>query len=191
MYPSISKLPLDIKKIWFAFIESAARAMRAANKIQFNEWLQQVSQIHEQFLSSGPKISKLDTLSSKYGKRFHFRKNPMSGESTLSSNNDKDSTDSKCPLCNAAHRIWNCEKFKNMKTQDRYKVAKEERLCFACLSDNHAAKDCPREKKGRTDNCEKTHNRLLRFKKKSDVSSLSVKSEITNLTSNSGSCFLS
>ena len=72
-----------------------------------------------------------------------------------------------------------------MKTQDRYDVAKEKRLSFACLSDSHAAKDCPRKKKCGIDNCEKTHNRLLYYRKKSEVSSVSVKSESTNLTSNS------
>ena len=85
------------------------------------------------------------------------------------------------------HRIWNCEKFKNMKTQDRYDVAKEKRLCFAYLSDNHAAEECPGKNKCGIDNCEKTHNRLLNYRKKSEVSSVSVKSESTKLTSSSES----
>ena len=184
---AISKLPLDTKIRWFAFIESPARAMRAPNLIQFNEWLQKESQIHERLLSSGPTISKLDTPSSKSGRNFDFKKNSKSGESALSSNTDKDRIDSNCPLCNADHRISNCEKFKNMKTQDRYDFAKEKRLCFACLSDNHAAKECPRTKKCGIDNCKKTHNKLLHFREKSEVSSVSVNSESTNRTSNSES----
>ena len=105
----------------------------------------------------------------------------------MSSNTDKHKNDSKCPLCNTDHRIWNCEKFKNIKTQDRYDVAKEKGLCFACLSDNQVAKECPRKKKCGIENCEKTHNKLLQYRKKSEVSSVSVKSESTNLTSNSES----
>ena len=62
---AISKLPLETKRRWFAFLESQARAMRAPNLIQFNEWLQDESQLHEQLLSSGPKISKSDSPSSK------------------------------------------------------------------------------------------------------------------------------
>ena len=180
-------MPLDTKRRWFAFIESPARAMRVVNLIQFNEWLQEESQIHERLLSSDLTISQLDTPSSKCGKRFDFKKNPQSGESALCSNTDKDRLDSKCPLCNAKHRIWNCEKFKNMKTQDRYDVAKEKRLCFACFSDNHAAKESPRTTKCGIDNCEKTHNKLLQYRKKSEVSSVSVKSESTNLIRNSES----
>ena len=167
------------------FTESPARAMRAPNLIQ-EDWLQEESQIHERLLSSGPTISKLDSASSKFGQRFDFKKNPKSGESALSSNTDKDRIDSKRPQCNANHRIWNCEKFKNMKTQDRYDVAKEKILCFACLSDNHVARECPRKKCG-IDNCEKTHNKLLHNRKKFEVSSVSVKSKSTNLTSNSES----
>ena len=74
-----------------------------------------------------------------------------------------------------------------MKTQDRYDVAKEKRLCFACLSDNHVPKECPRKKKCGIDNCMKSHNKLLHYRKKSEVSSVSVKSESTNLTRNSES----
>ena len=140
---AISKLPLDTKRRWFAFIESPARAMRAPNLIHFNEWLQEESQTHERLLSSGPTIFKLDTASSKSGKRFDFKKNPNSEKSGMSSNTDKDRINSKYPLCNADHRNWNCEKFKKMKKKDRYDVAKEKSLCFACLSNNHAAKECP------------------------------------------------
>ena len=71
--------------------------------------------------------------------------------------------------------------------QDRYDVVKEKRLCFACLSDNHAAKECPRKKKCVIDNCEKTHNNLLHYREKSEVSSVSVKSKSTNLSGNSES----
>ena len=143
---AIRKLPLDTKRRWFAFIESPARAMRTPNLTQFNEWLQEGSQIHERLLSSGPTVSKLGTPSSKSGKTFDFKKNLKSGESALSSNTDDDKTDSKCPLRNADNRIWNCEKLKNMKTQDRYDVSKEKRLCSACLSDNHAAKESPKKR---------------------------------------------
>ena len=80
----------------------------------------------------------------------------------ISSETDKDRIDSKCPLCNADHRFWNCEKFQSMKTQDRYNVAMEKkRLCFDCLSDNHVAKASPRKQKGGIDNCKKTHNKRL------------------------------
>ena len=71
---AISKMSLDTKRRWFAFNATPARAMRAPNLIQFNEWLQEESQIHERLLSSGPTISKLDTPSSKSGKRFDLKK---------------------------------------------------------------------------------------------------------------------
>ena len=172
------------KRRWLAFIESPARAMRAPNLIQFNKWPHEKSEIHERILSSGPTISKLDTPSYKSGKKFDFKKNPKSAESALNSNTEKNRIDSKCPLCNANHQIWNCEKFKDMKTQGRHNVAKEKRLCFACLSDN-PAKECPRKKKCGIDNCEKTHKKLLHYRTKSEVSSVAVKSESPNLTNNS------
>ena len=138
-----SKLPFNTKQKWFAFIELQALVMSAPSPIQFTEWLQEESQIHERLMSSGLPLYKLDAPSSKFGKRFDFRKNPNSGESALSSYTDKDRIDSKF---NRDHRIWNWEKIKNMEKQDRYNVANEKRLCFAYLSDSHAAEDCPRKK---------------------------------------------
>ena len=51
------------------------------------------------------------------------------------------------------------------------------------MSVNHSAKIVQKKKCG-IDNCEKAHNRTLHYRKKSEVSSVSVKSESTNLTSN-------
>ena len=97
--------------------------MRSPNLIQFHEGLQEESQKLERLLSSGPTASKFETPSSKSGKKFDLKKNPKSGELALSSNSEKERIDSKCPLCYADHRVWNCKKFKNMKTQDQYDVA--------------------------------------------------------------------
>ena len=69
-----------------------------------------------------------------------------------------------------------------MKIDDRYNVAKDNKLCFCCLADNHLGKDCPWKRKCGIDNCEKFHNEFLHYKKKSDTSK--PPTEVTNLTSN-------
>ena len=129
---AISKLPLDTQRRWFAFIESPAKVMRAPNLIQFNERLSEESHIHERLLSSGPTISKLNTPSSKSGKRFDFKKNLKSGESALSSITDKDRIDSICPLCNADHRILELREVQEYENARSIRHCKGKEIVF-CL----------------------------------------------------------
>ena len=43
-----------------------------------------------------------------------------------------------CQLCKTeGHEIWKCEKFKSLHTDDRWKTAKDQVLCFPCLSNTH------------------------------------------------------
>ena len=179
---AVNKLPLDTKRRWFAYIESPSKVSRIPNLVEFNNWLQEESQVHERLIQCSPTTSKFDSQTAKFGKRSDFKKSSKSSESTFSSNDSKEKTEVKCPIEGGNHRIWNCEKFKNMKIDDRYNVAKDNKLCFCCLADNHLGKDCPRKRKCGIDNCEKFHNKFLHYKKKTDTSK--PPTEVTNLTSN-------
>ena len=53
-----------------------------------------------------------------------------------------------------------------MNVEERYKVAKEKRLCFSCLAGSHPAKDCQKSRKCGIDGCDKMHNKLLHQKRK-------------------------
>ena len=86
---AVSILLSDNKRRWFALIEPPAKAVQARNLTQFNQWLQNESQVLEQHLSSDPIILKFDTQSPKNGRRFDLMQNWKSRESVLSSNTDK------------------------------------------------------------------------------------------------------
>ena len=49
-----------------------------------------------------------------------------------------------CKVCDNFHQIWECDKFKALKVKDRWSKAKDLKLCFRCLGDNHQGKDCNR-----------------------------------------------
>ena len=181
---AVSKLPLDTKRRWFAFIEAPTKARRIANLVEFNNWLQEEAQVHERLVHCAPTSSKFETQTTKFGKKPDFKKIPKPSESAFSSNDDKTRTENKCPIDGSNHRVWNCDKFKNIKIDERYNVAKEKKLRFCCLADNHAAKDCPRKINCGVDGCEKTHNKLLHYKKRSENLKPINKTEVTNLTSN-------
>ena len=182
---AVSKLPLDTKRRWFAFIEAPTKAKRIPNLVEFNNWLQEEVQVHERLVHCAPTSSKFETQTTKFGKKPDFKKSPKPSESAFSSNDDKTRTENKCPIEGSNHRVWNCDKFRNMKINENgYNVVKEKKLCFCCLADNHAAKNCPRKKNGGVDGCEKTHNKLLHYKKRSENLKPINKTEVTNLTSN-------
>ena len=43
----------------------------------------------------------------------------------------------KCKVCKESHGLWMCENFKKMPVDGRCNIAKEQKLCFRCLSDRH------------------------------------------------------
>ena len=66
-----------------------------------------------------------------------------------------------CALCEGNHGIWSCQRFQDMKVQDRWNIAKVKYLCFRCLGSHHQGKACLRSKACNTDGCTKNHHALL------------------------------
>ena len=50
----------------------------------------------------------------------------------------------KCPQCSGPHGVWSCRMFRSSSLRDRSKTVRQHRLCRACLSQGHNAKQCPR-----------------------------------------------
>ena len=66
-----------------------------------------------------------------------------------------------CPVCGQNHAIWKCTEFLEMNVKDRWKIVKQNRLCYDCLGRNHAAWSCRRHMFCGIAGCTKSHNRLL------------------------------
>ena len=62
-----------------------------------------------------------------------------------------------CVVCKGPHFVYSCLKDKPWK--EIYKIVKEKKLCFNCLSDKHGLAACTSERRCRK--CEKKHNTLL------------------------------
>ena len=50
----------------------------------------------------------------------------------------------KCPQCSGPHGVWSCRIFRSSSLRDRSKTGRQHRLCRACLSQGHNARQCPR-----------------------------------------------
>lgn len=66
-----------------------------------------------------------------------------------------------CKVCNGQHGVWNCDMLRKMDVPKRWSVAKENRLCYRCLGDDHIGLRCPRSRKCGINGCKELHNRML------------------------------
>ena len=78
-----SKLPLETKRRWFAFIEAPTKARRIPNLVEFNNWLREKKQVHERLVHCAPTSSKFETQTTKFGKKPDFKKSPKAQRASL------------------------------------------------------------------------------------------------------------
>ena len=64
-------------------------------------------------------------------------------------------------VCNGRHGVWACDAFRNMNIQQRWNVAKQFKLCFRCLGDDHSGNQCTQSRVCDIHECQETHNKLL------------------------------
>ena len=66
-----------------------------------------------------------------------------------------------CPFCGGCHRLYKCERFKELPVGDRSGFVRERKLCFNCLSEDHKAKKCRLNRVCQIQGCGKRHSPLL------------------------------
>jgi hypothetical protein len=77
-----------------------------------------------------------------------------------------------CAFCKGPHHgIWGCRQFQQKTVEERWTFAKENQLCFRCLSKDHRGKDCQRSQQCKVNGCRQNHHRLLHRQPKSPPSS--------------------
>ena len=69
-----------------------------------------------------------------------------------------------CKICNRQHGVWACDQFKKMNQTQRWDTAKQYKLCYHCLGDDHLGQACTRTRICGLDGCRETHIRLLHRK---------------------------
>ena len=67
----------------------------------------------------------------------------------------------KCKLCNLPHGLWACDSFRKMTVNQRWDIAREQRVCFRCLSYGHQGEACVRSRICGLNGCRSAHHRLL------------------------------
>ena len=74
-----------------------------------------------------------------------------------------------CSCCGASdHKVWRCRVYCSADVDERWRIAKEKRLCFRCLGNDHQGKDCKRSQKCGIDGCHLSHHSLLHNPKRTE-----------------------
>ena len=75
------------------------------------------------------------------------------------SNNNNQRTSDPCALCSEPHKLYQCLKFRDMKSHQRIELVKSRKLCERCLSGFHSTENC--NKDYRCIACDGPHNTWL------------------------------
>ena len=96
-----------------------------------------------------------------------------------------------CAGCEGSHKIFQCERFRNMKPEERCRLAREKGLCFNCLRVGHRAEACRLARNCSVQGCNKKHSRYLHLVSTAEVRA-NRNTEVdppTTVNVNSGSTF--
>ena len=118
----VSKLPINLKGQWFAFLE---RGTSVANLVTFRDWLQQKAVVHGRLLMSSGKQERSELKAP--GK---IKKHTVFATNTSSSTPNNALS---FPVCQEVHKVWKCKWFLEKSVKDRIAFVREKKLCFSCL----------------------------------------------------------
>ena len=96
----------------------------------------------------------------------HFRGKNKHQNSYFGQNENQRSKKYQCVVCKDKHKLWQCNEFKSKNGEQRWDIARKNKLCYRCLAGKHFAKECRNSRICGIDGCLDTHNRLLHMVKK-------------------------
>ena len=66
-----------------------------------------------------------------------------------------------CKVYGSSHGVWISANFIHLSLHDRWDTAKDLKLCFRFLGDNHFGRSCPRSRQCGQNGCKELHHKLL------------------------------
>ncbi|XP_022104751.1 uncharacterized protein LOC110986831 [Acanthaster planci] len=66
-----------------------------------------------------------------------------------------------CVLCSQTHRLWHCDKFKQMSPRQRLNIVVAHKLCHNCLLASHSTNDCGKRSICGVQGCGKKHTMYI------------------------------
>ena len=162
---AIQALKVDTIPCGFVWVDLLSEKLDAESRRQFELYypgkdLQTLDQLRE-FINrrvQALEVSESRTPQSSFNNIKSSQDHRKSREPNHVSQNYKISTE-RCPACSENHKVFSCDKFKNLSIQERKNIVFTAKLCFNCLNSGHTTKDCKSKSSCRT--CKGRHNSLL------------------------------
>lgn len=116
------------------------------------------------------KFNYLKSSSTSYKASPHKHASMVSTQSSLRS----EPSSYNCFVCNQAHKVYSCTKFRNLNPHERYSLVKQHKRCTSCLG-NHLLPKC--QSKLSCQQCKMKHHSLLHFDNASSSARVNVNSD--------------
>ncbi|XP_037813254.1 uncharacterized protein LOC119604600 [Lucilia sericata] len=127
--------------------EKCIELNRAADLVDFCQWLEGVRKIANMVSDALPSVSSV----------VRNKKPLPKNKFALTTNIVQ-----KCAICSGdCHPLTDCQLFKEASVDERWNKARALRLCFSCLKGRHQVNKCFKKQRCGTNNCEKQHHPLL------------------------------
>ena len=165
----VERLPFSLKIKWRETVDSIMqREKRDANLRDIAEFIETRARVtnHPIFGKISNDNKHTDLPSGKRQPHHHVRNYATQGEqrpprSTETTNKGRTI---RCPSCNANHWLSQCDKFKRMTVDERYKFVRTKKLCINCLTPDHFVRDCLKKSFCRIEDCPAKHSTFLHLK---------------------------
>ncbi|KAK3755685.1 hypothetical protein QZH41_008942, partial [Actinostola sp. cb2023] len=96
----------------------------------------------------------------------------------------------KCILCQGSHTITACKRWEQATTPDRWRIAKQKRLCYRCLGRGHDGRNCQSKGHCNVNGCQGTHHFHLHYEKLRVQPSQDEKATTASATTNAAAANL-
>ena len=156
---AIQKLPPNLKEAWS--MNTVKRNLDRPTLIQFNDWLKEKAEAHERMKATSSKPKTDDVTASTVTKTKTGTKVFAAITSNQDTTGTKPRREKRCVACKEGHPLWRCPVFRRKTPTERTKLAAENKLCFSCLNEGHAFRQCPQPRKCTKEGCSSAHNILL------------------------------
>lgn len=143
----VDRFPFSLKLKWRYTVDSILqREKRDVNLKDIAEFLETRARVanHPIFGKISNDTRRTDPPGNKRQSHHNVRNYATQGEQRLPPLADaaKKGKMISCPSCNANHWLSQCDKFKKMNVDERYKFVRMKKLCINCLTPDHFVRDC-------------------------------------------------
>ena len=149
----VNKLPINLKRAWVEYaVQIEQQTGERAKFLDLSKFVTEKSQIANSIFGR-------ETFQTNYKPRCE---SAYVSATTKNVKNALSMEKSRCFYCEKVHKLIDCDKFKNLTYEEKYKFVKAKGLCFKCLSGNHFARYCKSSCKCLITGCKGTfHHTLL------------------------------